>query len=210
MSWLAEMKKVSQSNAGCGFMVAALIVVPGILAIILGEQGILWGILFLGLAALIAASSAKGMNGQKNIDAFLAEVDAVGNRDSVLAAIDALVPQVGFRFQVIDVRFHSYFIAYRLGMTAHIWKTTDVVWMYIQQKNITHKTKAYGITVGKSHSVEFVIEVHCKNQKLFSLPVASEEEGQRLLRMMANLCHSARIGYQEQTQNNAFRAPRSL
>lgn len=149
------------------------------------------------------------MNGHKNIDAFLTEVDSVGNRDSVLAAIDALGQQTGF--QGIDVRFHSYFIAYRLAMTAHIWKTDDIIWMYVQQKNITHKTKAYGVTVGKSHSVEFGIEVHCTNQRLFSLPVASEEEGRRLLRTMAGLCPSARIGYQEQTQqNNAFRAPRSF
>ena len=98
----------------------------------LGEQGIIWGILFLGIAALIAALSAKGMNGQKSIDAFLAEVDSVGNRDSVLAAIDAITPQSGF--QAIDVRFHSFFIAYRSAMTAHIWKTTDVVWMQYSTK----------------------------------------------------------------------------
>ena len=208
MSWFAEIKKASKSNAGCGLMFAALFVVPGILAITLGEQGIIWGILFLGIAALIAALSAKGMNGQKSIDAFLAEVDSVGNRDSVLAAIDAITPQSGF--QAIDVRFHSFFIAYRSAMTAHIWKTTDVVWMHIQQNNITHKTKAYGITVAKSHSVEFEIKVHCKNQILFSLPVVSEEEGRRLLRTMASLCPSARIGYQEQPQNNVFRAPRSF
>lgn len=208
MTWLAEIKKASKSNAGCGLMFAALFVVPGILAITLGDQGIIWGILFLGLAALIAALSAKGMNGQKSIDAFLAEVDSVGSRDSVLGAIDALAPQPGF--QAIDVRFHPYFIAYRAGALTHIWRTADVTWMYIQQKNITHKTKAYGITVGKSHSVEFDIEVHCKNQKLFSLPVASEEEGQRLLKTMAGICPSARIGYQEQTQSNAFHAPRSL
>lgn len=208
MSWFAEIKKASKSNAGCGLMFAALFVVPGILAITLGEQGIIWGILFLGLAALIVALFAKDMNGQKSIDAFLAEVDSVGNRDGVLAAIDTLAPQPGF--QAIDVRFHSYFIAYRQGVRAHTWKTADVVWMYIQQKNITHKTKAYGITVAKSHSVEFAIDVHCNNQKTFSLPVVSEEEGRRLLRTMAGLCPSARIGYQEQTQNNAFRAPRSF
>jgi hypothetical protein len=208
MTWLAEIKKASKSNAGCGLMFAALFVVPGILAITLGDRGIIWGILFLGLAALIAALSAKGMNGQKSIDAFLAEVDSVGSRDSVLGAIDALAPQPGF--QAIDVRFHPYFIVYRAGALTHIWRTADVTWMYIQQKNITHKTKAYGITVGKSHSVEFDIEVHCKNQKLFSLPVVSEEEGQRLLKTMAGICPSARIGYQEQTQSNAFHAPRSL
>lgn len=208
MSWFSEIKKASKSSAGCGIMFAALFLVPGILAITLGEQGIIWGILFFGLAALIAALSAKGANGQKSIDAFLSEVDSIGNRDNVLAAIDALTPQPGF--QAIDVRFHSYFIAYRQGITAHIWKTADVVWMHIQQNNITHKTKAYGITVAKSNSVQFEIKVHCKNQILFSLPVASEEEGQRLLRTMTSLCPSARIGYQEQKQNNAFHAPRSL
>lgn len=54
MSWLTEMKKASKSNAGCGIMIAALFVVPGIFAIILGEQGVFWGILFLGIAAAIA------------------------------------------------------------------------------------------------------------------------------------------------------------
>ena len=208
MSWFAEIKKASKSNAGCGFMLSLVFVVPGIMAIVIGDEGIIWGIVLLGLAALIVALFAKGMNGQKSIDAFLAEVDSLGNRDGVLTAIDTLAPQLGF--QALDVRFHSYFIAYRQGVTAHIWKTADVVWMYIQQKNITHKTKAYGITVAKSHSVEFTIDVHCNNQKTFSLPVVSEEEGRRLLRTMAGLCPSARIGYQEQTQNNAFRAPRSF
>lgn len=48
MSWLAEMKKAPQSNIGFGIMVAALFVVPGILAIILGEQGKSGGFYSLG------------------------------------------------------------------------------------------------------------------------------------------------------------------
>lgn len=63
--------------------------------------------------ALNIAISAKRVNGQKRIDAFLAEVDAVRNWGSVLAASDALAPQSGFRFQVMDVRFHSYLIQTR-------------------------------------------------------------------------------------------------
>ncbi len=195
MSWLPLIKQASSSQSSCALVALTVIfAIPGIGLIIAGGSGIFFGIILLGIAIACAIPSFKGRNGGQAVEQFLVEVDLVGGRDNVLKELDATSATP--LFNGYDFRLHPYFTAFRAGPTAHIWKNGNVVWLYIEQKNVTHKTKYMGITMGKSQTVEFHINVHCRDQKTYSLPVASAADAQRMLALLSRYCPHAKIGYQ--------------
>ncbi len=212
MTWLTEIKKASRSNTVAVAIIAAIfLLIPGFLALTLGLQGsggtgigIILILLYIGILVYSTRKSSAG-NTQ---EIFLQEVDSIGDRPVVLTAIDAIPRDT--RFIIEDVRLHPAFFAFRAGTIAHIWRADSLAWIYIKKQNTTNKSTLVGITIAKSISTNYFLEVCCVNRKSYAFTLKTEQEGQNLIAQLKTQFPHATFGYSPQIEQAYNYDPRQL
>ena len=180
------LKKVRGTTAtgGIVFLVIGTVVffIPGCLMLFLSGSGIVFGIFAILASMIFIVPSIKAITGHQGEEQFLNEVDTIGVRESVLAAIDGTTPLDGVSGS--DVRLHPSFIAVRTGNVAHVWRAGSIVWVHRQDNTIHSKSKVYGVVIMKQTELKCSVELWDLGRKNISILTPNENGANRLINIL--------------------------
>lgn len=181
---------------------------PGLLSLMLGEEGAVFGIIAVLGSMIFIVPSIKAITGKSGEQQFLLEADRIGARDSVLAAIDGTPPLDGV--SGCDVRIHPSFIAIRTGNVAHVWRADSIAWVHRQDKTIDSKSKVYGVTILKQTELQYSVELWNLERKSISIRTPDENGANRLMNILQQVYPNAVYGYSESLKAAYDRDPQSF
>lgn len=209
MEFLRKIRRNS-TIAGVTLLIAGIVVffIPGCLSLLRGDSGAVLGVIQLLCSIFLIVLSIKAISGRQGERRFLDEVDKIGTRAGVLAAIDGTRPLDGVVGS--DVRLHPSFIAIRTGNVANAWRGDAIVWIYQKDNVITSKTKACGITISKSTNMQYAIEIWNNDRKEIILAALSEDVRNRIMARLKLTYPNAVYGFSDALQAAYDRNPQLL
>lgn len=194
MEYLEKVRKSTTTGATV-FLVIGIVAffIPGFLALVAGNGGAVFGVIAILGSMIFIIPSIKAITNKGGEQAFLNQVDCIGARDSVLAAIDGTQPLDGVKGS--DVRLHPAFIAVRTGNLANIWRADSIVWVFRKDNNVTSKSQLYGVTIAKTTQMQYSVELWNNERRNISIAVADENGADRLMFILKQIYPNVVYGY---------------
>ena len=209
MDFLKKIRSTTATGATVFLVIGILLFfLPGLLSLMLGKEGAVFGIIAVLGSMIFIVPSIKAITGKSGEQQFLLEADRIGARDSVLAAIDGTPPLDGV--SGCDVRIHPSFIAIRTGNVAHAWRADSIAWVHRQDKTIDSKSKVYGVTILKQTELQYSVELWNLERKSISIRTPDENGANRLMNILQQVYPNAVYGYSESLKAAYDRDPQSF